>query len=108
METETDAYISFLRRKVILLWHESWRQLEKIGSIVDEEIAAFRNDPVAAYEASEPTAESLVTDAEQAEPFALPSGWISIEFPDADESILHTSRPGHGAFGDEGQFKIDE
>ena len=105
METKIDGFISFLSQESDTIVARKLAVSEEVRSIIDKEIIAFKNDPIAAYEASELTTESLVETANQTEPFALPSGWINISFPDSDELIL--SIPGdwtQSALGDEGQF----
>lgn len=88
IETKVDAFISFLSQDSDTVVARKLTASEEVRSMVDDEISAFKNDPLAAYEASELTAESLVENADQTEPFTLPDAWIDISFPDSDELIL--------------------
>jgi hypothetical protein len=105
METEIDTFISFLSNDSDTVVARKMAESEKVRNIVDDEIAAFRNDAMAAYEASVVTAESLIKNTGTSEPFSLPDDWKDITFPDSNDLVLSIPQDWtQSTFGDEGQY----
>jgi hypothetical protein len=88
IKAEIDAFISFLSKDDDSVVSRKFTASKIVRAKVDSEIGPFKLDPLASYEATEFTPESLVQNLDQAEPFALPEGWIDISLPGSDELIL--------------------
>lgn len=88
IETKIDAFISFLSQASDTVVARKLTASDKVRDMINDEISAFKNDPLAAYEASQLSAKSLVENAEQVESFTLPDGWVNISLPGSDKLIL--------------------
>jgi len=88
MESEINAFITFLGQESDTIVSRKIKNAADIRAMVDEEIIRFGNDALAAYLASNTSAQDLALKLEAAEPFLLPDGWQDTKFSKNNELIV--------------------
>lgn len=88
VETQINAFISFLSQDSDTVVARKMSAANEARRIVDKELSAFQEDPLEAYRKAEITAESLIKELSEPEPFVLPEGWQNITFPNNEDLIV--------------------
>lgn len=104
MESDISAFVAFLGQESDTVVARRMQGAEEVWATVDNELQAFQEDPLAAYLASNVSAETLEEELDQAEPFVLPEGWVDAPLPESNLIISLPEDWQHQTAGESEQY----
>ncbi len=107
METEIDSFIAFMQKQDDTAIDRKFSAANTARKVVNAEIRKFTENPLAAYEASNPTAEALEARLQQAKPFTPPYGWQHFWLADSERLIVSVPGDWTGSYiGSENRYAL--
>jgi hypothetical protein len=106
LEREIDSFIAFLGDEGDTIVSQKMHGAAQAREMVEQELEAFRNDPMAAYLNSNATAEQLEAQLDEAQPFERPEDWHDVALVNDENLIL--SMPGTWQMEPDDEYTVIE
>jgi hypothetical protein len=105
VQAQIDAFLSFMAQDGDTAVARKLQAAEKARTAVNEQIEAFRKEPLDAYETTALDARKLAERTQKVEPFVRPDDWTNVSIPTSPSLILSIPKTWTSeTFGDNGEF----